>query len=274
MNQMIDSCVDGKVIREKKDHVKVKKLEKVTSKFNNIKEQLTAEQQRILQCVTEKGASNWLTALPLKKYNFHLNKQEFRDAVFLRYGLQLSRLPTTCVCGARYSIDHALNCARGGFVIIRHNEIRDLTSDLLNIVCRDVEVEPALQPITGETFTRKTVIKDDGARLDVSARGFWTRGNKTYVDVKVFNPISKTSMNKQLKAVYKTNETMKKRCYNERILQIEHGTFTPLFFSVLGGVGFEGSRFLKRLNEMIAEKNNENLSESQILLEQDTVLPY
>ena len=145
-------------------------------------------------------------------------------------------------------------------MIIRHNEIRDLTSDLLSTVCRDVEVEPTLQPITGETFIRKSAIQDDGARLDVSARGFWTRGRKTFVDVKVFNPISKTSMNKQLKAVYKANEAMKKRCYNERILQLEHGTFTPLVFFVLGGVGFEGNRFLKRLNELIADKMNEHIS--------------
>ena len=113
VNQMIDGCVDDKNIRERKNQVKVKNLEKVSSKYSAIKEQLTTEKQRILECVTEKGASNWLTALPLKKYNFHLNKQEFRDAVYLRYGLPLSKLPCNCVCGARYSIDHALNCARG-----------------------------------------------------------------------------------------------------------------------------------------------------------------
>jgi len=32
---------------------------------------------------------NWLIALPLHEQGFHLNKQEFRDALCLRYGWQL-----------------------------------------------------------------------------------------------------------------------------------------------------------------------------------------
>ena len=36
-------------------------------------------------------------------------------------------------------------CKRGGFVIQRHNELRDLQADLLSTVCSDVEVEPVLQ---------------------------------------------------------------------------------------------------------------------------------
>ena len=34
-------------------------------------------------------------------------------------------------------------CKRGGFIIQRHNELRDLEAELL---CYDVEVEPGLQP--------------------------------------------------------------------------------------------------------------------------------
>ena len=37
-------------------------------------------------------------------------------------------------------------CKQGGFVIQRHNELRNLEADLLNVVCNDVEIEPALQP--------------------------------------------------------------------------------------------------------------------------------
>ena len=34
----------------------------------------------------EKGALTWLSALPLKPRNFHLNKLAFKDAVHLRFG--------------------------------------------------------------------------------------------------------------------------------------------------------------------------------------------
>ena len=70
-------------------------------------------------------------------------------------------------------MDHALICKRGGFIAIRHNDIGDLTANLLTQVCHDVKVEPLLQPLTGESFVKKSTITDDEARVDVSARGFW-----------------------------------------------------------------------------------------------------
>ena len=39
------------------------------------------------------------------------------------------------------------------------------------------------------------------------------------------------------------NEQEKKRAYNERILQIDHGTFTPLVFSIKGSIGRERQKF-------------------------------
>ena len=45
-------------------------------------------------------------------------------------------------------------CQRGGLIIQRHNEIRDLEAELLDMVCHDVAVEPTLQPLTGEELNR------------------------------------------------------------------------------------------------------------------------
>ena len=45
-------------------------------------------------------------------------------------------------------------CKRGGFIIQRHNELRDLEAELLKMVCYDVKVEPGLQPVTGEELNR------------------------------------------------------------------------------------------------------------------------
>lgn len=71
-------------------------------------------------------------------------------------------------------------CRRGGFIIQRHNELRDLEADMLKIVCHEVQVEPALQEITGEVMTRGTNQAPD-ARLDFHARGFWDRQGHTYI---------------------------------------------------------------------------------------------
>ena len=260
INQNAYSLVNVNEIRKIKDKIKLEKLEKVTILANDIKLLLNKDKKRILECISERGASSWLISLPLNKYDFSLSKQEFRDALYLRYGITPPKLPVTCICGASNNVNHALSCPNGGFIIIRHNEVRDITSDLLSNVCKDVEIEPNLQPLTGERFNKRCANIEDEARLDVSARGFWRRGSKAFIDVRIFNPLSKTSLSKPLKTSYKNNENEKKREYNERVLQIEHGTFTPLVFSTFGGVGYEGNRFLKHLTEKIAEKMDEDLS--------------
>ena len=42
-------------------------------------------------------------------------------------------------------MNHAMICMKGGFVVHRHDELRDLEAELLNLVCKDVETEPVLQ---------------------------------------------------------------------------------------------------------------------------------
>ena len=62
--------------------------------------------------------------------------------------------------------------------------MRDLFASLLKDVCHDVEVEPHLQPLTGEVLISSDN-SSDKARLDVSARGFWQSGQRTFFDVRV-----------------------------------------------------------------------------------------
>ena len=52
---------------------------------------------------------------------------------------------------------------------------------------------------------------------------------------------------------------MKKRKYVEFVLDVEGGTFTPLVFSVFGGIGQECQMFYKRLCLLLAEKHGEIL---------------
>uniref|UniRef100_A0A1X7TR02 Uncharacterized protein n=1 Tax=Amphimedon queenslandica TaxID=400682 RepID=A0A1X7TR02_AMPQE len=75
-------------------------------------------------------------------------KGAFCDALCLRYGWTPPHLPTHCVCGSNKSIEHALNCKCGGFPSLRHNELRDITADLLTEICPDVQVEPTLQALS------------------------------------------------------------------------------------------------------------------------------
>ncbi len=107
---------------------------------------------RAAKLVSDKGASNWLTAVPLERHGFVLHKGAFRDALCLRYGWMPERLPTKYECRSAFSINHALNCPNGAFPILRHNGVRDSTEKLLAEVCLDVTLEPDLQPLEGESL--------------------------------------------------------------------------------------------------------------------------
>ena len=55
-----------------------------------------------------------------------LGEQEWRDALFLQYGLEPPDLPKYYDgCNSKFTICHALDCKRGGLVTVRHNELRD-----------------------------------------------------------------------------------------------------------------------------------------------------
>ena len=218
---------------------------------------LDEEQRKLFVCAGEKGASSWLSALPLKKLGYVLNKQEFPDAICLRYGWQIPQTPTYCGCGSKNDFDHILICKKGGYVSMRHNVLRDVEAALLTRVCTDVKVEPMLLPTNEERTAGNTAL---GARLDISARGIWSRCEKTYMDVRITHPTAQSHIRKSMETLYLENEREKKNLYNDRILNTERGTFTPLVFSTTGGMGPECARMNKRIAELIAAKTGEAYS--------------
>ena len=182
---------------------------------------------------------------------FHLHKGEFRDTLCLIYNWQLDNIPTTCNCGAQFSVDHAMICNMGGFPTICHNEIRDITALLLTETCHNVSTVPPLQPLNGETLSARSANTDDNARLDIRARGFWNNHQDAFFDVRVFYP--NTPSNHSTDA-YRRQEMAKKREYGQRVREVERGVFTPLVLSTNGGMGKEAATFYRRLADMIAQK--------------------
>ena len=92
-----------------------------------------------------------------------------------------------CACGVQFSVDHAMVCQRGCFIIQRQNELHDLEAEMLRMVCNDMEVEPVLQDVIGETLNHGAYKAPD-ARLDIHARGFLERQRSAFLDVRVFHP--------------------------------------------------------------------------------------
>ena len=85
-------------------------------------------------------------------------------------------------------------------------------------------------------------------------------GQKAFYDVRVFNPLAKRYANQSLRKSYEINEKEKKRSYNQRILEVDNGSFTPLIMNAMGGMGRECQIFYQRLSEKLADKRKTNIS--------------
>ena len=232
-----------------------------------LKQSLPSNLQRAMELASEKGASAWLTSLPIKEHGFTLHKQAFRDALCLRYGWKPLRLPAHCSCGAPFTTEHAFSCSKGAFPSIRHDRIRDITAQLLTETCHNVEVEPHLQALAGETFNERTANTEDNARLDVKAQGFWGSNREiTFFDVRVFNPYASSNCSGTIAASYRRHEKEKRRAYERRVIEVEHASFTPIVLSTTGGWGPSASIVFKRLASMISEKHSSSYSSTMKMI--------
>ena len=70
--------------------------------------------------------------------------------------------------------------------------MRDLFASLLKDICHDVEVEPHLQPLTGEVLISSANSSDE-AHLDVVARGSWQRGHVHFLTPRFLTHLQKES---------------------------------------------------------------------------------
>ena len=84
-----------------------------------------------------------------------------------------------------------------------------MTASLLGEVCKDVCIEPELSTLSGETLIPKSANTSDEARLDISARGVWTTGQRAFFDVRVFNPFARRYSGITLSQPYRSNESEK-----------------------------------------------------------------
>ncbi len=243
--------------RRIKNQVILEKQVTVKHTITELIPQLEDKHKRLMEISSEKGASSWLTVLPIKEHGFLLHKGSFRDALCVRYGWQLPYSPTNCSCQKPFSVDHCLSCPNGGYVIHRHNEICDLTAQFLKEICHDASVEPQLQPLSEESLTLRSANRDVAARLDVSVTDFWERnGQKSFFDIRVFNPLAPSNLNVPLMTSYRNHELEKRRVYDQRIREIEHGCFSPLVFNTLGGFSPTATIVYKRIASRLSEKLN------------------
>ena len=97
-----------------------------------------------------------------------------------------------------------------------------MTSETLLPHCRRkhaipyVAKEPTLQPLSGETFSYLTANTYAEASVDSRTRGFWSKSQDAYFDVRVFHPNGKCislAMLPNLVLLFWIHEQVKKEKY-------------------------------------------------------------
>ena len=100
---------------------------------------------------------------------------------------------------------------------------------------------------------------DDNARLDIRARSFWdNNAENTFFDVNIFNPNAPSNRSTSVTSCYRRHERAKrnKYMYEERVVEVEKATFTPLVFNTSGGASPLTTTFLKHLASLLADKRD------------------
>ena len=72
------------------------KSEHCSTQFAELYLQLGPSLRRAMDLATVRGASSWLTTLPLSEHGFTLHRSAFQDALALRYGWSPLRPPSLC----------------------------------------------------------------------------------------------------------------------------------------------------------------------------------
>ena len=157
-----------------------------------------------------------------------------------------------------FTVNHVLPSKKGGFVAQRHDTIRDLLSSHISKVCRNMETEPLLQPLDNKVFNLQSTVTSREERLDMKAGGFWTPGVTAFFNVRVTPVNSRSNQGKHTgTTIFKEQENEKKRKYNQRVMDVEMGIFTPLVFGTNGGMRLDCQNFLRTLAIKFSTKNDE-----------------
>ena len=155
-------------------------------------------------------------------------------------------MPSQCLYGQNYDVTHAMYCKRGGFIIMRNNNVRDFESNLIKTTFNDVEVELKLQKVDNEELNGLT---GDDARPDIRARAVWREGQNTFFDIRLTNSNACSKKHLPVSTILKKHEK------ENRNMEL-----SPHWVFLTGGKGPETSMFHKH----IARYGSRSISKTQL----------
>ena len=229
---------------------------------------------RCLRRAAKTGA--WLTLKPSIVNRKDLGAQEWRNALFLRYGMDPPDLPTYCEgFQSKFSISHALDCKKGRLVTKRHNEIRDGVADLAGKAFTPSHVRDDPLIYSGRAVKRK---KGASARSngnsghtaapevtehkgDLLILDLWQQGTDRVHNMRVVNTDTPTYQKKETDKCLHEAERGNKNMYMEACLQ-QCWHFSSFVASVDRLLGVEATATLKMLASRLATRWKQSYSKT------------
>ena len=187
--------------------------------------------------------------LSLESDGLDLSATQFRDQLGISYHHDPAGLPAECdECGAPSSLQHGLECMKGGLVKKGHNDLHDSDTQLADIAWGGVSTEPVL------------VTKNDCCGWPRLQADWMVRGGLGGNQVPFFgNRMIDADMpgyvcsNLSWEAISNRTATEKKDKYHQAAEDF-HGSITSLVCSTDGALHYEYTAFQKRLAVQLATK--------------------
>ena len=172
----------------------------------------------------------------------------------MRYNKPLLKLLGSCDgCGAAFSLDHDLNCAKGGSVIRRHNEVRDALGQLAALAYPHVTVEPVVREPAAHNPTDTGLVCD----LAAAVRGLWSSQTEALIDCRIVNTDAQSYDHRSVKAVLESTAAAKKTKHRQACND-RRADFSPFVCSSDEAVHQEGVHVMKKVAARLAEKWDSN----------------
>ena len=162
----------------------------------------------------------------------------------LRYLRTPPGLPSQCdECGESFTLQHGLDCSKGGLLIRRHNEIRDCLGDMAALVWPQVIREPVV-------WEGDPASDDPGMYLDLGIRGVWQPQVEALFDICVIDTDAPSYQQRSPVSILEIGAVEKKRVYRSAV-EDSRGNFVLL---VDGLLQREASHFVKCLSANLASR--------------------
>jgi len=263
----LDSIAHKQCVRQAGTKARKERIEAEVEFVEGLASKSSKAVTKRLERMGKTGA--WLTVMPNLLNGTLLSAEEWRDNARLRYGLRPVGLCDRCDgCNAPFTIDHAINCKKGGLVGQRHDDARDEAGELaaMALTKSRVSYEPRIHYGTGVCATQEVDQQTgrnatgDEARGDVAIHGLWKRGETCILDIRVTDTDCRSYSSSSSAKVLEKAAREKKAKYLDACIQ-RRRSFTPLVYSVDGMACKEALAFEKRVASLLASKLDRRYSE-------------